>query len=245
MEDGQIWKFAETNKENTVSSVHCNKCGNTTNHSVLRGICYHDEEIIDEFCGYSWGGECQILSCMGCGEFSFREYSWFSEDPDESKENFFPPRLKVNPSQLYLREDVAQLPESIQEIYKEVLSAAQGNLTILAGFGIRAILESICKDKKTKGENLLQKIDNLEKSGLLTIEGAKILHGIRLLGNDAAHQMKGLAQSQVLVAMRVIDHLLLGVYVLPWEAEKAEFPQHSSKKTQSEKQTENFTDHTD
>lgn len=223
-----IWKFSDAKIEETALEVHCNRCGAKTNHAVLRSVKYSDTEIIDERCGYSWGGESQILNCCGCGEFTFRDISWCTED-EEIAEKFFPERLKINPSQLYLREDVSQLPDTIQAIYQEVLSAVQNNFTILAGFGIRAILESVCNDRNAKGGNLFEKIDFLHQAGLITQDGTKILHSIRLLGNDAAHEMKGLTQSQTLVALRVIDHLLLGVYVLPREAKKAKFPEHLSK----------------
>jgi hypothetical protein len=88
----------------------------------------------------------------------------------------------------------------------------------LAGIGVRAIVEAICKEQRTPGHSLFEQIDNLVTQSLLTASGAKILHGIRLLGNEAAHEMKAPTEKQTIAAMKVIDHLLLGAYVLPEEA---------------------------
>jgi hypothetical protein len=52
----------------------------------------------------------------------------------------------------------------------------------------------------------------------LTRTDADILHRLRVIGNSAAHEIKPATQAQVAAAMKVIDHLLIGAYVLPNEA---------------------------
>src|SRR5665213_4287430 len=61
---------------------------------------------------------------------------------------------------------------------------------VLTGIGLRALVETICKDKKASGGNLVEKIGSLVSLGVLTADGATILHRIRTLGNDAAHEVK-------------------------------------------------------
>ncbi|MCY1381331.1 hypothetical protein D9M69_692250 [compost metagenome] len=88
----------------------------------------------------------------------------------------------------------------------------------MAGFGVRAILEAVCKDKGVAGKNLKVKIDNLAEVGLMTQSGAEILHHLRFMGNSAAHEMRSHAAFEISAAFDVIEYLLLGVYVLPEQA---------------------------
>ncbi len=129
----------------------------------------------------------------------------------------YPPD-EVRVDGLYLGDDVRSIPAIVQAIYRETIASIQKRLFTLAGIGVRAIVEAICKERKTPGKSLFEQIDNLVTQSLLTASGAKILHGIRLLGNEAAHEMKAPTEKQTIAAMKVIDHLLLGAYVLPEEA---------------------------
>jgi hypothetical protein len=45
----------------------------------------------------------------------------------------------------------------------------------MAGFGIRAIVEAVCKDKSMTGKNLQEKINSLANDGFITTAGATIL----------------------------------------------------------------------
>jgi hypothetical protein len=56
--------------------------------------------------------------------------------------------------------------------------------------------------------------------GVLTQDGADILHKLRTLGNDAAHEVKPHSLQELGLAFDVVDHLLLGVYILPDHAKK-------------------------
>jgi hypothetical protein len=41
---------------------------------------------------------------------------------------------------------------------------------VLTGIGIRALVETVCKDRKTKGKNLAEQIDDLVTIGALPRE---------------------------------------------------------------------------
>ena len=73
--------------------------------------------------------------------------------------------------------------------------------------------------KEVKGENLEKKIDGLHSMGLITGDGAKILHSLRFMGNEAAHKMKVHTNAQMSAAFDVIEYLLMGVYILPERAD--------------------------
>jgi hypothetical protein len=61
----------------------------------------------------------------------------------------------------------------------------------------------------------------------LTKDGADILHKLRTLGNDAAHEVKPHSLQELGLAFDVVDYLLLGVFILPVNAKKT-FKQHGT-----------------
>ncbi len=207
--------------------VVCCICNRVTQHKVLAAVEYswtHDEDN-----GIFGGGDAQIIQCQGCQGISFREERNCSEDM-ENTELLYPeridPALTNGP---YLRDDLYDVPNIIRTVYKETLSAVQKGLLTLAGVGIRAVIEATCQDLKAKKGNLEKKIDKLVQMSLLTLAGASILHSIRLLGNNAAHDMRAPTTKQIMAALKVVDHLLLGVYVLPQQA--LVLPKHTPKPT--------------
>ena len=114
------------------------------------------------------------------------------------------------------------LPENLYRIYSETLGALNSGSPVLTGIGIRAIIETVCKDKKATGRDLYDRINDLVGQGVLTTEGAEILHKLRVLGNAAAHEVKPHSSTQLGLAFDVVEHLLQGVYILPHHA-KQEF----------------------
>ena len=111
------------------------------------------------------------------------------------------------------------LPQKVRRIYNETHKALCPELPMLAGVGIRSLMEAVCQEREAQGDNLKLKIDGLVKQGFLTQSGAEILQKLRLMGNEAVHGMKS-HNTQILgTAFDVVEHLLLGVYILPEEPE--------------------------
>lgn len=205
--------------------AECTRCEAHTKHTIEK-----EKEWSDYYDGpgiHVWETY-QIVMCMGCDTLSFRLVASSTEDQyiDEDGLHRLEETIKLYPErktrsivdELYLRDDLYDIPIFVQTIYRETLKAVEQNLSTLAGIGIRAVIEATCQDLKAKRGNLAEKIDELVGMSMLTPAGAEILHGIRLLGNDAAHEMKAPNAQQISAALKVIDHLLLGVYVLPQEA---------------------------
>jgi len=103
----------------------------------------------------------------------------------------------------------------ISRIYSETHSALCNKLPILAGIGIRALVETVCKEKVAVGSNLEQKTDDLVGKGVLTQIGAETLHSMRIVGNEAAHEVKPHSEETLGLAMDVVEHMLNDVYILP------------------------------
>lgn len=202
--------------------LFCNECQRYTFHTILAGIDYSDSESYDHGIVIDFWKECNIVQCGGCKNLTYTKKEWDSTSWNPEIEiviQQFPP--KEDKSQWYIKNDIYSLPCLLQQIYKETIQAINNKSYTLAGIGLRAIIETVCKDKDIKGVNLEKKIDSLGTKGYLTPDGAEILHGIRLIGNDAAHDTKAPKVEQINAAMKVIDHLILGIYVIPKEAHKA------------------------
>ncbi len=215
----------EINKSvDSVLDVPCSECKRVNKHRVLASVDINGEDWFGDNSVQYWA-EYQVILCQGCETTTFRSCSTNSEDWDfvdidkvEHHEtiNLYPSR---NEGRSPLK-DAHILPLNVQRIYEESIKAMNNDQPVLAGIGIRAIVETICKDKQAPGSSLVQRINGLVTQGVLTQDGATILHQIRTLGNDAAHEVKPHKSDQLGLALDVCEHLLQGVYVLPHFAAK-------------------------
>lgn len=205
----------------------CAKCHGKTCHNVLASVNGSEsvEYVIDgiTYENAFWYDETyQIVQCEGCKSISFRSDYDDSDQPDDDDPGGRADNEKLYPSRVEGRHRLDKsslLPLKVRRVYFETHSALCSRLPILAGIGIRALIEAICTEKKARGKDLKAKIDNLVDIGLLTNAGAEILHSLRILGNRAAHEVEPHSELALGSAMDVVEHLLIGVYILPKEAE--------------------------
>lgn len=221
---GAVTKSFDLVKAHGPLALPCNECARSTQHSVVTE--YRETGVED--CGggnsVDWTDKHQIIQCLGCQTISYRRASRHSEDWDFDNDGnvcraqtiiYFPTR-EAEVSRL----NRCDLPVELQFIHEETIKAIQQDQGILAAVGIRTILEATCKSLGITTGNLKKKIDELSSRGKVTPDGAKLLHVIRDAGNDAAHSAKRLPTEQLLLAMRIVDHLLEGTYVIPDQMEK-------------------------
>lgn len=219
-------------KLNEIIDCPCGECKRSTRHKVLTDIKLMGREEADDALHYGWDNEYQIIQCQGCETIMFRQTHMNSEDMEYRQgpggvqseyvtyEDYYPNPEK---SRTGLSDDHL-LPEKLKRIYNETLSALNANNSVLAGIGLRAIIETVCKDQSATGHKLYSQIDSLVVQSVLTKEGADILHKLRVLGNEAAHEVKPHSNVHLGLAFDVVDHLLQGVYILPYHA-KSKFKQ--------------------
>ncbi|OEE65882.1 hypothetical protein A1OO_08720 [Enterovibrio norvegicus FF-33] len=198
----------------------CNECARETSHSIVSS--FHESGFDDAGDGYrmDWDRRHQIIQCSGCDAVSFRIESTHSEDDHYSyehdalvgniTESYFPNRThQLRAINTYL------LPLNVQAIYRETTSAISNGLFILAGIGVRALIETVCKEQNAQGKDLFAKINSLCQMSVITKEGSDTLHRLRSLGNEAAHEVKPQSEDQLYMAMQIIDHMLEGTYIIP------------------------------
>lgn len=216
--------------------VACGECSKVTSHKSLTLVKTADASPEGDF--RIWDNFLTI-QCGGCRTVSFCEQSSCSEDieydPDMQEE-----RLSVTtrlyPKRIAGRSKLEQshlLPYSIYQIYSESIAAICNDQPVLAGIGIRAIIETVCKDQLAKGKDLKEKIDYLAEERIITKDGARILHSLRFMGNEAAHEVKAHTDQELTIALGIAEHTLYSVYIMPKLAEKLPSKQPYTEKKSS------------
>jgi hypothetical protein len=204
--------------QNQEHRLPCGQCLGKTRHKVLESV---DVEGHDPSWDYQFFDNYQIVQCQGCDSISFRKCHSDSEDSifdEENEEDIYVDRVDLYPSRIAGRHKLRQahfLPSTVSRIYDETHSALSNKQPILAGVGIRALVETVCNEESATGSSLEKKIDDLVTKGVLTQAGVETLHSMRILGNEAAHQVKPHSEETLNLAMDVVEHLLNDVYILP------------------------------
>ena len=111
--------------------VACEKCIGATYHRVLTSVDKTGHNNIGGF-SFDWSAEYQIIQCQGCKTISFRQASSNSED--------------------YTQVGNDEWEYAVQErIYIETIRALAANCPVLAGVGLRALVETVCEEKDAAG----------------------------------------------------------------------------------------------
>jgi len=127
-----------------------------------------------------------------------------------TSKTYYPPLTKAEFINAIL---INRLPTKISNLYKEVKTAIENKLYILASAGLRAIIEGTYIDKNLSPQrDLKQKIENLFNEGLLTKNDADRLHSIRFLGNSAIHELDTPKENQIRIALDIVNHYLKTIY---------------------------------
>jgi hypothetical protein len=165
----------------------------------------------------------QILECLGCDIKSFRKvfYDIESAYPTHDNEWEVPENITAYPKAVEGHKEIGELwelPKIVRTIYSEVLMALREDSKVLAGLGLRAAVEAVCNDLNIPGRSLEVRINKLATSGYISKNDAERLHGIRFMGNDAAHDIKKPKDESLSVALQIVEHLIASVYILEKKA---------------------------
>lgn len=160
-----------------------------------------------------------VIQCRGCEKISFRYVFSDFEGAYPIAENEWevPRTIKTYPRFIANHralDGTHCVPDIVSEIYEETLLAIQEEAATLAGLGLRGTVEAVCNERQIKGKDLKARISKLATQGWISQKDAERLHAIRFLGNDAAHEIKRPTKAQIEVALRIIEHLIVTVYIL-------------------------------
>lgn len=196
----------------------CSECGPNKRHEVLTEVRAHwsDERgLVDLWVDH------QIVQCPACQRISYCEISRFSEDWDhdpDTGEAFIPPTIKQYPGEDPIPEPFDgsdQIPQLVLRAYEETRIAFLRGLPVLCGLGLRTVIEAVALDRKINGGSLYDRIQKMFGTGLITKADSEYLHSLRFIGNSAAHEITPHGEGELKSALKIVEHLLRGIYVLP------------------------------
>ncbi|MBU1091894.1 DUF4145 domain-containing protein [Patescibacteria group bacterium] len=204
-------------KEKTPNAekIRCRHCGRITNHKILhiKEVIRDCEGIEEEQEGYTY----ETLQCMGCETVCLLEKysnSFYLDENTGAPEEF----VEVYPDPSHKRNvmnSLHLLPEKVRIVYEETVKAFNQNLNILAGVGLRTVVEALCADKKIKKKRLEEKIEALVEAGIMTKGEANLLHVDRLIGNKSTHKFVKTHSENLKIGLDIIENILEKEYVLP------------------------------
>lgn len=199
---------------------NCYECNRNTKHAL---VC--SKVVSNLSSAYRCDTKYLIVECNGCGNISFRKEFHDYEDWYQIAEDEYEHSIDIEIFPHYIDghspiEEGLKIPPVVDNIYRESLQAIKEGAFTLAGLGLRATIEAICNNKDIKGKNLQVRINTMQRSGMISKSDADRLHAIRFMGNDAAHEIKKAKKESVLIALKIIEHMLLSVYVLEDQVNK-------------------------
>ena len=110
------------------------------------------------------------------------------------------------------------LPQNVLNSFEEAIKCHAGNCFVACAIMIRKTLEELCIDKKAKGRNLFEKLEQLNSTIILPKEFAILMQELRLLGNDAAHiesqTFNIIGKEEVEISIEITKQILKAVYQL-------------------------------
>lgn len=203
-----------TPTEDQTQRIYCNECRQATNHRRVgqHGRSVHDNDPLEYVynlwvCAGCEAGTLEVLTGMPgtLGEFDADgDPLWWEE--------LYPERIQTHlRAKLFMK-----LNPKLSRIYRETIKSFNHGALILCTAGLRAVLEGICDDKRIKGKDLREKIENLQP--LLPNKNIiKNLHHFRFTGNKAVHELKAPDREGTKLAIEVIEDLLNFFYELDYK----------------------------
>lgn len=196
--------------------INCGSCNKVTSHHVK---ARYDFEQIVNLREFGLNGtmkmdhEYLIVQCAGCEHISFVDII-----PHESGWEVYqyPEPIEKEYQGLFLdQNELMEVPDEISDLYEEISVAYKKQAPILAGIGLRALVEGICRDQNINGRNLKEKIVELHAQGFISSQELPILDKLRTIGNVSAHEIKAMDEMTLKHAVLIVNHIIRSIYILP------------------------------
>lgn len=168
-----------------------------------------------------------IVQCLGCDTVSFVQRFIGKQFRDKQNnrnyiEHNYPERELMQDIEFLSIEEQRKLPPQLRKLYEEIEIAYEYDANLLAGIGVRMLIEAICLHQQIKGANLKIKIECLYSTGFIAKNDIPILDKLREIGNITAHEVKGFSNYKLKYALEIVNHVLKSIYILPTFQKKLE-----------------------
>lgn len=228
--------------EKLEKKVYCLKCNILTNHNIVQTY----EEKSEPGDDIQWHSQWHIVQCAGCDQIAFVEQygdenQWVYIDGEQVwKDEYLvfpqqPPLVENNPKLWIEKKIFNNVPDTIDQLYSQVIEVYNKGYLLLATIGIRTIIEAICldvgiskgflyednqkiklnkKDEQISSTSLEGKIFGLYEQNMIIWDQTIILQKIRDIGNAAVHEIKQPSITVFKSAVQIIEQVLNLVYEL-------------------------------
>lgn len=161
-----------------------------------------------------------IVQCLGCNTISFVHRLIGKQFYDEeNKKNYleenYPEKEIIQDVDFLSFKEQRKLPLQLRKLYEEIEIAFEYEANLLAGIGLRMLVEAICLYQKIEGANLKIKIERLHTNGFISKNDVSILDKLREIGNVTAHEIKDFSNYKLKYALEIVNHVLKSIYILP------------------------------
>jgi Domain of unknown function (DUF4145) len=203
--------------------TECNNCKDKTNHSVMYSKkvihTYKEDNALNK--SQKTVEDNMVVQCKGCNQISFLlrrsgSFLYYGDDKIKYHDWNYPEIDYDEGDYRFLeRDEKKYLPKKMTRLYEEVEHAFENEDNILAGVGLRMLVESICLEQNITGANLKVKIEKIHHHGLISKNAIPILDTLREIGNISAHEIKSFSLSKLEYALDILNNVLKSIYVLP------------------------------
>jgi hypothetical protein len=182
--------------------------------------------------GYiDWGKTWYLYLCPVCNEVTLEKSHWFSEERDYDGSPI------INKDIIYptYQTNEHYIPKNVKDAFDAALKVRNldGAICVL---GLRRALEKMCKEKGAKGDDLFNKLRELQDKKILPPIMKDVSYILRKEGNSAAHADDIEFDTETLNLMIEFTRTILDyVYTLPEKIKKA---QERIKKHEEERKKE-------
>lgn len=225
----KVRAFHEKDREITIETkvddpmfYFCSSCRKETSHKTLVKVNIVNGPPRDTFIKSE---HYRIAECSGCHSVFFvekkikpEELEWMDSDQEKGKITVYPDSDEIPLTESRLCVLSLFLPSPLKEVYTETVVAIHKQMFVLAGIGLRAVLDAICRDKGIGkgGESLAKRLKIMaEENRLITPDEKEILDTVKELGNGSAHEGRSLSVYEIQSALIVVEHILDKLYMLP------------------------------
>ncbi|MCL2522808.1 MAG: DUF4145 domain-containing protein [Erysipelotrichales bacterium] len=212
-------KLKKQSSANKVSILTmCYHCGNklpleNKAHYENFVVNYHDE---DERHSDFWSSTFWfLLMCPTCGDASLYRESF------ESWDDCYDGGYNIDKKILFplCSSSFIKVPRDIKNAFEAALKVVNihNNICLLS---LRMVLEKVCNNKKAKGSNLKEMIEDLARKNILPDTLKDCSTFIRILGNEGAHGGEDISLYDVKEIIGFVESILHYLYELPYQIDK-------------------------
>jgi hypothetical protein len=186
-----------------IERIECVTCTYETKHTVVAEYGSGDSQEVGEHGSIDWHTTYTLLECRGCGGVTLRQAYRFSENDYNAELTYFPPRVSRRAPPWIDRVD-----RDTQALMHEVYTALYADSRRLALMGARTAIDLLIVRRVGDTGTFAQKMDALERQGILGARNRAVLEAALEAGNAAIHRGHSPSASDLAAVLDIVEHVL-------------------------------------